>query len=479
MFDTATDNGGGRVSVADTAERHSDYSAPEPPPPNGLALLRRRLSRWARRTEGKLTLVTAALVGLCLLSGLVGTLGITQRADLLNAVAERNAPLIQRTFTVYRSLADADATSADAFLAGAAESPSVRSTFEQDIATAGSALTSASALSATLPQSDVQVTSTDCTASSTPPAGSVAQRLDLLARNLAVYTGLIETARTYNRQGLPLGAAYLNLASTVLRRDMLPQARVLYDEESALVAASEGQAAEFPWLALLLVVLLTGALIVVQVRLRRHTRRSFNIGLLAATLAVVAGGIWLIVASAIEGGAVDTSRAVDTTQIQVLAAALTDAQQARTDEALTLIARGAGAQFENDFTRRIGCLDTALKNVTQPDIAVPISDARATLVQWRQTHGTVRQHDDAGDTTGAVSDVINAGTSATPTTNGLAGTIDADLSKAVDQVRARSDDQIHSAREALSGTEIGFAVLIGIALVSAAAGMWPRIAEYR
>lgn len=461
------------MSVTDTAERHSDYSAPEPPPPNGLSLLRRRLSRWARRTEGKLTLVTAALVGLCLLSGLVGTLGIAQRADLLNAVALRNAPLIERTFTVYRSLADADATSADAFLAGAAESPAVRSTFQKDIATAASALTSASALSATLPQPDVRVTSTGCTVGSAPPAGSVAQRLDLLSRNLAVYTGLIETARTYNRQGLPLGAAYLNLASTVLRRDMLPQARALYDEESALMAASEGQAAEFPWLALVLVVLLAGALIVVQIRLRRHTRRSFNIGLLVATLAVVGAGVWLIVAAVIGGGAIDTSRALDTTQIQVLAGALTDAQQARTDEALTLIARGAGAQFENDFIQQIGCLDTALKSV-------PLSgDAQATLAQWRQVHSTVRQHDDAGDTTGAVFYVINTGTGPTPTTNSLAGTIDADLSKAVDLARTQSDDQIHSAREALSGTEVGFAVLIGIALVSAAAGMWPRIAEYR
>jgi len=100
------------------------------------------------------------------------------------------------------------------------------------------------------------------------------------------------------------------------------------------VAASEGQAAEFPWLALVLVVLLTCALIVVQVRLRRHTRRSFNVGLLVATLAVVGGGIWLLVAASIEGGAVDTSRADDATQIQVLAGALTEAQQARTDEAL-------------------------------------------------------------------------------------------------------------------------------------------------
>jgi len=469
------------VSVADTAERHSDYSAPEPPPPNGLALLRRRLSRWARRTEGKLTLVTAALVGLCLLSGLVGTLGIAQRADLLNAVAERNAPLSQRTFTVYRALADADATSADAFLAGAAESPSVRSTFENDIATAGSALTGASALSATLPQPDVRVTPTGCTSGgSAPPAGSVAQRLDLLSENLAVYTGLIETARTYNRQGLPLGAAYLNQASTVLRRDMLPQARVLYDEESALVAASEGQAAEFPWLALVLVVLLTGALIVVQVRVRRHTRRSFNIGLLVATLAVLGAGIWLIVASSIEGGAVGTSRAEDATQIQVLAGALTDAQQARTDEALTLIARGSGTQFENDFTAQTGCLDTALKTVApESGIAAKISDARATLASWLNTHKAVGDADGAGDTNGAVSYVINAGPGGKLSTNSLAGTIGTDLSQALDLVRIQSDDQIHGAREALSGTEVGFAVLVGIALVSVAAGMWPRIAEYR
>ena len=467
--------------MADTAERHSDYSAPEPTVPNGLSSRRRRLTRWARRTEGKLTLIAAALVGLCLLSGLVGTLEIARRADLLNTVALRNAPLIEQTFTVYRSLADADATSADAFLAGAGESPSVRATFQNDVATAASALSSASALSATLPRSDVRVTSTGCASGNPPPAATVAQRLDLLSRNLAVYTGLIETARTYNRQGLPLGAAYLSQASTVLRRDMLPQARTLYDEESALVAASEGQAAEFPWPALVLVVLLLGALIVVQVRLRRHTRRSFNIGLLVATLAVFGGGIWLLVAASIEGSAVDTSRAEDTTQIQVLAGALTDAQQGRTDEALTLIARGAGAQFENDFTNQTNCLNTALHDVavTQPGVAAKISDARATFGSWRNTHGAVHDADGAGDTNGAVSYVITAGPSGKPSTNSLASKIGTDLSQAIDQVRIHSDDQIHGAREALAGTEVGFAVLIGLALVAAAAGMWPRIAEYR
>jgi hypothetical protein len=428
-----------------------------------------------------LTLVTAALVGLCLLSGLVGTIGIARRADLLNAVALRNAPLIEQTFTVYRSLADADATSADGFLAGAAESPSVRSTFETDIATAASALTSASALSATLPQPDVRVTSTGCTSGSTPTTAPVAQRLDLLSRNLAVYTGLIETARTYNRLALPLGAAYLSQASTVLRRDMLPQARTLYDDESAQVAASEGQAAEFPWLALVLVALLTVALIVVQVRLRRNTRRSFNIGLLVATLAVAGGGIWLLVTASIEGSAVDTSRAEDTTQVQVLTGALTDAQQARTDEALTLIARGAGAQFENDFTGQTHCLNTALNDVavTQPGIAAKISDARTTLASWRNTHGAVHDADGAGDTNGAVSYVITAGPGGKPSTNSLAGKIGTDLSQTLDLVRSHSDDQIHGAREALADAEVGFAVLIGLALVAAAVGMWPRIAEYR
>jgi hypothetical protein len=303
---------------------------------------------------------------------------------------------------------------------------------------------------------------------------------------LAVYTGLIETARTYNRQGLPLGAAYLSQASTVLRRDMLPQARILYDEESALVAVSEGQAAEFPWLALVLVILLAGALIFVQVRLRRHTRRSFNIGLLAATLAVVGGGIWLIVAASIEGSAVDTSRVEDTTQVQVLAGALTDAQQARTDEALTLIARGAGTQFENDFTTQTGCLKTALNGVARstddPGIVAKISDARATLTSWLATHKALVDADGRGDTNGAVSYVINGGPGGTlspRSTNSLAGSIDADLRQALDRVRIQSDDQIRGAREALAGTEVGFVVLIGIALGSVTAGMWPRIAEYR
>lgn len=446
--------------MSGTAERHPDRSTPESTLPRVRPSWRRRLRRWTRRSEGELTLATAVIVGLCLLSGLVGALGLAQRADLLNSVAEQNAPLTEEIFTVYRSLADADATSANAFLAGGDESPSVRSTFDNDVATAASALISASALSATLPQPGALVITTGCTSSDPkPPAGTVAQRLDGLSRNLAVYTGLIETSRTYNRQGLPLGAAYLNQASTVLRRDMLPQAQILYSEESTLVAASDDQAAEFPWLALALVVVLVTALILLQVRLSRHTRRSFNIGLLVATLAVVGGGIWLVVAASVERSAVDTSRMEDTTQLQVLVGALTDAQQAHTDQAIVLILQGAGAQYEQDFKDQTICLNNALvgnaPSTTQPGIAALIGDARTTTDKWQNMSG------------------------AASITSSLTDRIDTDLSEAIDQVQLDSEDQIHGAREALAGTEAGFAVLIGIALVSAVAGMWQRIAEYR
>jgi len=46
---------------------------------------------------------------------------------------------------------------------------------------------------------------------------------------------------------------------------------------------------------------------------------------------------------------------------------------------------------------------------------------RATLANWRTTHGAVHDADAAGNTNGAVSYVITAGPGGKPSTNSLAG----------------------------------------------------------
>ena len=68
-----------------------------------------------------------------------------------------------------------------------------------------------------------------------------------MSTQLPVYTGLVETARVYNRQGLPLGAAYLREASGLMRDKLLPAAKQLYRTETGRLADDRDGAAGFPW----------------------------------------------------------------------------------------------------------------------------------------------------------------------------------------------------------------------------------------
>ena len=111
-------------------------------------------------------------------------------------------------------------------------------------------------------------------------AGSNAADAELLGQataGLTTYTGLVEQARANNRQGFPVGAAYLDQASAVLRSDVLPQLDELVQANSDRVDASFDSVGSVPWL-LALGILALAALVVVQVWLARRTHRRLNAG---------------------------------------------------------------------------------------------------------------------------------------------------------------------------------------------------------
>lgn len=440
-----------------------------------------RLRLWVRRTEGRLTVLTAALVVLGVVTGVVATGDLARRTASLDSIAEHDGPLTQQALDLYHSLADADATSANEFLAGVSAPPQLWQGFQRSVAQAASAVNNASLLnessSDTVP---VAVTDTCSAGSAAVAAAPVATRLDLLARDLPVYSGLVQTARAYNRLGLPLGSNYLDLASTMMRQDMLPAAGALYAELSARLSAAQDDAAGFPWFAVVLVVLLIGAIVATQVLLSRHTRRTFNIGLVAATLvAVVALGL-LLTASI---GAISHARdsATDgSAQVQVLAAARVEALQARADETVVLILQGNGASFETAFGTESTCLGEQLGRaravVAQPDSAPVLSDATSTFTRWSTAHTTVRAADSGGDYATALRLTIGSDRGST---SSLAGQVDRDIGQAIDRASGRFDSAVLAARDDLSGRTTWFAVLIALTVVGVVAGLWPRIAEYR
>ena len=451
------------------------------PPTGGAVLVGRRLRRWAWRTEGRLTVLTAVLVILGVLTGVVGASDLARRTALLDSIAAHEGPLTMQALNLYHSLADADATSANEFLAGVSASPTLWQAFQGSVARAAVAINSASLLNESLSNTVTATAAYGCSAGTTGvPSAPVATRLDLLASDLSVYTGLVETARVYNRLGLPLGSTYLELASTMMRRDMLPQASALYAELSAQLTAAQDEAAGFPWFVVVLAAVLTGALVAAQVLLSRHTRRTVNIGLLAATLAAMLALGLLLVASLGANSGAQASATDGTSQVQVLAAARVEALQARADETVVLILQGNGATFEQAFTDQSTCLRTHLDRaravVAQPASATAVRNADTAFGRWSQAHQNVRTADNGGDYATAVRMTIGSdGTS----TSSLAGQVDQDIGQAIDQASGRFDSAVRDARAALLGATTWFAVLAALAVGGAVVGMWPRIAEYR
>lgn len=404
-----------------------------------------------------------AVIVLGLAYGIAGLTGAAQRGSALDNVRTTSGPLTIQAQLLYRSLSDADATAAAAFLSSGAEPADLRQRYENDIAAASSALIAAS-------------------------IGSDGHqpRLAEISAQLPVYTGLIETARANNRLGLPLGAAYLREASTLMRQTLLPDAGRLYESETVRLADDRGDAAGFPWLAVPFGVILLAVLLMAQQYLTRRTHRMVNPGLAGATLAVLVSLIWVVVAWAGVSSHLHAARNNGSAQVELLAQARIATLQARADEALTLVARGSGGEFEDDFKASMtsligedntgGLLATAGGRATDPVIRAAVTSAIGGLQRWKAIHISIRAADDGGDYPGAVKQAIGTD----PGGASVAfNKVDVDLGRGIDTANATFAREARSADRSLGGLGIAIAVLTVIALAAGTAGFQRRIAEYR
>lgn len=454
-------------------------SAPPPPPPGArgrgglLGLLDlpgqavRAIVRSAATTPGRLTVIAVGLVLLSLLAGLVATLSVQNRNDTISGLIDHREPLAAASQQVYRSLSDADATASSAFLATGTEPPELRTRYERDIAEAGAALAKAASDSADVAEAGAPV--------------------DMLNQQVPVYTGLVETARANNRQGFPAGASYLREASELMRAKILPAAQDLYRIDTERLIAEQDTATEFPWLATLLVLALLAALIVAQVYLTRRTNRLLNVGLVVATAAVVVSLLWGAVALIVQGSLVASGRDDGSHQVDVLVRARIAALQARADETLTLVARGDGAAYEQDFARNAvqlvgtdgqgGLLGEARGLTAGGQGSGKVGDASRAAEGWLKAHREVRSQDDAGAYQAAVDLAVSQGK---PDGAAVAfQQLDDSLQAAINVGRQQFLDDTTGADRALIVLAPGLAVLALVAAGGVTMGIRERLREYR
>jgi hypothetical protein len=436
---------------------------PVVPPSRPRAVLH-RVTAPLRHTPGRLTAIMAAVVALGVLFGATALVGVRQRAALVRGVTVRSGELLVAAQNLYRALSDADATAASAFLSNGLEPPELRARYQQDLADAAAALTVVSA-------------ATD--------GRSIAAVARITAR-LPVYSGLIETARSYNRQGLPLGVAYLQEASGLMREELLPAAQELYAAASAELDAARDRAAGFPWVATLFGLTTLGALGLAQVYLTRRTNRLLNVGLLVSTGAAVLLLGWLIASAVAAAVYLKASRDDGSAQMNLLAEARIAGLQARADEALTLVARGNGAAFEQHYVvvmQRLagadgdgGLLGEALAAASDQPTRQAVEEAIAQCRAWITAHRQVRALDDRGEFNEAVRATVGPGDR---TTAAIFSRLDEALAQAITHNGQRFEREATSAGRALTGADVGFVALTVLVLAGAVVGMQRRIMEYR
>jgi len=445
-----------------------------PPPPRRsrrgfVGSLVRQATRSAATAPGRLAAIAVGLVTLTVLTGLVAALSLQQKVDTIDGLVTYDEPLSVAAQEIYRALSDADATAASAFLSGGVEPEGLRARYETDIARAGSALAKASA--------DIGVA-----------AGARAQ-VDVLSTQLPVYTGLVETARTNNRQGFPSGAAYLREASALMRAQILPAAQELYRMDADRLTRAQDDATDIPWLAVALAVSLAGAIVASQVYLTRTTNRLLNVGLVVASGAVLVALIWSTVALIIESVGVNDGREGGSSQVDALVRIRITALGCRADETLTLVARGDGPGYEQNFARNCGAVsglgtpddqltrarhlaDEAEAGAASCAIDAAIGNAKG----WHETHRRIRELDDGGDYDRAVTMAIGMeeGNAAADFYE-----LDTNLVNAIAAGRATFYEQTSKAGWALTGLVPGVVVLALVAAGATTMGIRQRLLEYR
>jgi hypothetical protein len=416
--------------------------------------VRRRVLRWARRTEGRLALLLVLMVVLGIAAGASGFSAIQDRVSRLDSVQEGSQlPALQ----LYVALADADATVSAAFLSGGATADELGK-FRWDITEATKALTKVAAVSRS-------------------------PEVSVLSTELPLYSGQVEDALlAYNRPGLApevssrLADNYIREPAIRARSAVLPSARRLHDEQLARLSSAQDAVATLPWLALGFGALLIACLVAVQVQLTRLTRRRLNVYLLVATVAALAAVTWLAVASAFAAGDSEASRRDGTSRLEALAAVRAAGLQARSDEAMIVITHDNGAEeFIGFYDTNKAVLTTAFARVPtlvpQPEAGDAIANASDVLQAWLGAHVRLHDHVRAGQIALAVTllsrDIAD-----------LSGTFDDRIAELLGQATERLATNAHRAREVLEWADLGMVLLMGVVVVGATVGMSRRISEY-
>jgi hypothetical protein len=399
-------------------------------------------------TPGRMALTAVVLVAALLVVGVTASKMVSDRQNQLEYLRSHTEPLADAAQRIYGALSFANTTATTAFLSGGVEPHDVRDRYDAAIGQASAGLVTASN----------GVSPTDI--------HSLTLLTDL-SNQLALYTGMVATARANNRAGRPIGVAYLSESSDLMQHSILPSAERLYRTQSDAVIAS-GRSAGPSRVVIAAAVLVLVLLLLAQASLARRSHRRLNPGLVVASVLMAVLAVWLTAAGLVSTEAATGARTEGGEPLDIAVTARILGQQARADEILGLLKRGSDTLSDIRFdeeTAQVGWLLDKHRVDGAPDA----------LRGWVRSQDEIRRRLGSGDYPGAVAIARDEG----PHDSTAQFTrLDTALRDDITRLRDRQRDGIAHAYTALNLLPAGAAAIGVLAALAVAAGIAPRLSEY-
>ncbi|MFE3194980.1 hypothetical protein ACFXHA_38655 [Nocardia sp. NPDC059240] len=410
----------------------------------------RNAAQWTRRfvrtAPGVIGAVGAALALLALIAGLVTENAQSAKITRHDTVLAHTEPLANASQRLYVALSTADAAASTAYLSGGVESHDVRTRYENALTDAAAALAEA-----TTGASDTETRAI----------------LGRIAAELPSYTGDVEAARANNRQGLPVGSAYLRQASALMQGSILQDAKELQKIRVTQLHDDQDAITGLPWWSTGILVLLLAGCGYGSWILMRRTNRWVNAGVVTAAGLTLVALLWTVATTIAASAAIDTGA---TARFEKLAQARILAQQARNEETLQLVTRtdieASNKRFLDDAT----LLRADLTGLVSTD-----SPAFTAYSSWQDGHTLEVAAYKSNDYSGAVTQSVKTdGKGSAAQFSALDTALKAELERTRQEVR----DDVNTAGNALTLSPWGTLILLLAAAVAIVVGVWPRLKEF-
>jgi hypothetical protein len=289
-------------------------------------------------TPATIQALIALLVILALAWGGFAAWAVAQHSSAASSLAHEDEPYSYDAQQLYLAIADADVTITTSFLKDAS-------------APAGNPLPSS--LQARQRFRGDLISASGYLAALRNPGGNpqFTQAVAAIAGGMPDYYRDVAIAQTEYQQGItPAGDSSMEVASEDAHLTLLPAAKELYLLENNAVMASSSQATSLTTVIIAFIVAIIAAIVLVLVQRwhARRTHRVFNIGLVAASVALLVSALWLAGAFVVARSDLSTAIGQGANPAESLAQASIDVQQIRGDSILNVIARSGSTSLSLD-----------------------------------------------------------------------------------------------------------------------------------